>query len=107
MQCVSLSADGSRLAIAHPRGQATATLLELAGDKLKNWTPFGRPSAEWHFAFAALSQDGKTLAYPDLDAKTVLVRDLVTGEEKSIEVQEMCCRLHSARPKDLGHRLYG
>jgi WD40 repeat protein/tRNA A-37 threonylcarbamoyl transferase component Bud32 len=85
---LAMSSDGSRLAVAHPRGDASVTLVDMKERKVL--TSFGSGGVGWRKTGLAMSRNGNTVAYrgPEegQEVRQVFVRNLDTGKERSIDV---------------------
>lgn len=91
---LSMSSDGSRVAVGHPRGRAAVTLVDIKQHKLLG--SFGVGPLRWAGVGMAMSNDGKIVVYrgrQDIksvsgisERGSVIVRNVNTGEERSIEV---------------------
>ncbi len=87
---LALSADGSRMAVAHPRGEDAVTLVDVNG--MTRLDSFGRGTDKWLGVGVAISADGKMVAYrsrrPPEDPSpggSIVIRNVETGEERLIE----------------------
>lgn len=88
---LATSADGSRLAVAHPRGETSVSVVDMNDRKIL--TTFGGGGVGWSGTCLAISRDGKTVAYRGPEAvregQQVLVRSIDTGKERSLDVDSI------------------
>jgi WD40 repeat protein/serine/threonine protein kinase len=83
---IAVSPHGQQLAMAIPYG-AYVTLWDIAARKKVG--EFGTPDpAQWCENFVALSPTGNMLAHPSADLTKLLLRDLDTGQEFSLDLSD-------------------
>ena len=71
---IAFSPNGDRLAVAHTFGPMVTLIDTKRATVLETVGSVGRP--RWSHTFAAFSSDGKLLAYPSFDWRSVRLRDV-------------------------------